>query len=45
MHPIRPLYRPDPQAIARRQAIHGVILEMLASALVGAALFLLFFPL
>jgi len=45
MHPIRPLHRPNPQAIARKQALTGMALEMLASALVGAALFLLFFPL
>ncbi len=45
MHPIRPIRYPNPQAIARRQALTGIALEMLASALVGAALFLLFFPL
>lgn len=44
MHPIRPLHRPDPQAIARKQALTGIALEMLASALVGAGLFLIFFP-
>lgn len=44
MTPIRPIRYPNPQAIARRQAITGMILEMLASALVGAALFLIFFP-
>lgn len=42
MHPLRPIRRPNPQAIARRQAIHGFIIEALASALVGAALFLMF---
>lgn len=44
MHPIRPLYRPSPQLIARRQAITGMILELIASALVGVALFLIFYP-
>jgi hypothetical protein len=44
MHPIRPLNRPNPAAIARRQALTGMILELIASALVGAALFLIFYP-
>ena len=43
MTPIRPLHRPNPATIARRQAITGFIIEPLASALIGAALFLMFF--
>jgi hypothetical protein len=36
MHPIRPLIRPNPQALARRQAIRTLILETLGSAAIGA---------
>lgn len=43
MTPIRPLHRPNPQAIARRQAITGFIIEALASALIGAVLFFILF--
>lgn len=41
MHPIRPIRRPDPVPIARRQAIRTRILETLGAAGVGVALVLI----
>ena len=43
MHPIRPLHRPNPATIARRQAIRALILETLGSVAAGAVLFFILF--
>jgi hypothetical protein len=43
MHPLRPIHRPNPAAIARRQAIHALILETLGSAAIGATIALILF--
>ena len=41
LHPIRPLRRPNPQAIARKRAIRARILETLGAAGVGVVLVLI----
>lgn len=43
MTPVRPLHRPNPATIARRQAIRALILETIGSLAAGAVLFLILF--
>ena len=43
MTTIRPIRRPNPATIARRQAIRALILETLGSVAAGAVLFLILF--